>query len=93
MKRPCLVYVNASWCGHCTAMRPTMEAVATMLKGRMPIYDIDADVYSGDLSGWNIDGYPTLLALGSTGVRQTFKGPRTAADILRFGCIHAPVPC
>lgn len=35
----------ANWCGHCKALAPTWEKVATVLKGVVKVAALDADAH------------------------------------------------
>jgi thioredoxin 1 len=58
---PVLVDFWAEWCGPCRMMTPTVDAVATVYKGKMKVGKLNVDDNSGTAARYNIRGIPTLL--------------------------------
>ncbi len=85
-RRPSLLYVNATWCGHCRQLRPTMDQVAGVFGEMVPVYSIDGDVHKDLLSQLGVDGFPTIVFQDKEGKRFTYTGARTLDAITSFVC-------
>eukprot|EP01067_Filipodium_phascolosomae_P009137 Filipodium_phascolosomae@DN8065_c0_g1_i1.p1 len=78
----------APWCGHCKALAPTWEQVATQLKGKVNVAKVDATVETQLAQRFKIEGFPTLKFFPggkkSLDTVQTYNGPRSAQDIMDY---------
>jgi len=83
---PAFVEFFAPWCGHCKALTPEFETLATAFKGQpVTIASVDADKHR-DLGGrFDVKGFPTIkyFAAGSSKA-EDYSGGRTAPDMLDF---------
>eukprot|EP00741_Cyanophora_paradoxa_P022168 tig00021435_g21400.t1 len=84
-----IVMAYASWCGHCKAMKPAFNEVASDLKGKFVVARVDASAHGvrsvGDV---DIAGYPTVvLAKDSDAGREggvkveEYNGGRSASSM------------
>ena len=59
-KTPVLVDFYADWCPPCKALSPTLDKLATELKGQLRIVKIDVDASRDLASQFNIRSIPTM---------------------------------
>ncbi len=59
---PVVVDLWAPWCGPCKAVKPTLEKLATEYKGRVDLWEINADDSHELLQKLGVYGIPTLIA-------------------------------
>jgi len=78
----------ATWCGHCKAMAPDWEKVATSLKGKVKIGKVDAATDRILAKRFEIQGFPTLklfpVGKKSDSLAQSYEGPRKAEDLEKY---------
>jgi protein disulfide-isomerase A1 len=55
-----LIKYYAPWCGHCKALAPTWEALATDVADISDLIIADFDATANEVAGLEIRGYPTL---------------------------------
>lgn len=69
---PVLVDFHAKWCGPCKAMAPTLELVASELKGKVKVVKVDVDENPGITQKYAIQAMPTLMVFkgGEVKARQ-----------------------
>jgi thioredoxin-like negative regulator of GroEL len=82
---PALLFVNVSWCGHCTRAKPLMEKVATALGSTVPVLSVDGDKNKALAQQLEVQSYPTILLATKEGA-ITFLGERTFDQIIGFVC-------
>lgn len=90
--QPVLLYINATWCGHCKRLRPTMEKVAGVLGDIVPVYSVDGDTYKTLLEQLRVQGFPTIIYQEGKGRRFEYKGERSLDAITSFVCQNATSP-
>lgn len=83
---PALLYVNVTWCGHCRALKPTMEQVAGVLGSVVPVYSVDGDSRDDLTSALGVKGFPTIVYVDAGGKRFQYTGERTLDAITSFVC-------
>ncbi|PFH38095.1 putative protein disulfide isomerase-related protein (provisional) [Besnoitia besnoiti] len=78
----------APWCGHCKALAPTWEEVATALKGKVKVGKVDATTEKVLASTYGIRGFPTLKLFPagekSVSLAKDYEGARTLESILKY---------
>ena len=82
---PSLVFVYATWCGHCKTAKPIIDKVATALGWNVPVYGIDADKNALLLESMQVKSFPTIVYVSRDGVK-TFQGERSFDRIIGFVC-------
>ncbi|MCO5602728.1 hypothetical protein L7F22_056865 [Adiantum nelumboides] len=80
-----LVEFYASWCGHCKALVPTWEKVASVFKGIVKVAAVDADEHKSLAQEYEIKGFPTIKVFGVGNGPVDYQGPRDAKSIAEFG--------
>lgn len=78
----------APWCGHCKALAPTWETVATALQGKVKVGKVDATVHTGLAHRFGVQGFPTLQLFPAgkklTSSAVPYNGPRDEGDLVNF---------
>ena len=87
---PAVLFVNAAWCGHCTATKPEVRKLSRVLGSEIPVYDVDGDANAALVDKWKVEGFPTFFYVGPTGRRSRYAGAdRTAAALADWACAKA----
>ncbi|XP_052178067.1 protein disulfide isomerase-like 2-3 [Diospyros lotus] len=79
-----LVEFFAPWCGHCQALTPTWEKVASVLKGVATVAALDADAHQSLAQEYGIRGFPTIKVFVPGKSPEDYQGPRDAKPIVEF---------
>jgi thiol-disulfide isomerase/thioredoxin len=88
VSQPRKVYlIYANWCGHCTEFKPTWERLKSQYGSMMQeINEKDKTALSAFTNkyGFNVESYPTIVAVES-GKVEKFEGNRgNDAELIRF---------
>eukprot|EP01134_Creolimax_fragrantissima_P007817 CFRG7817T1 len=79
-----IVEFYAPWCGHCKKLEPMFETAAKLMYGKVSFGKVDCTVASTISSRYQINGYPTIKALGEAG-EHDYRGERSIAALVKFG--------
>ncbi|ELR13438.1 thioredoxin domain containing protein [Acanthamoeba castellanii str. Neff] len=92
-----LVEFYAPWCGHCKSLAPTWEALATELKGTVPVAKVDATLNPLVKKRFGIKGFPTIIFF-KQGKQYVYTGGRSLEQLKAFALsghesvASAPIP-
>ncbi|XP_031105497.1 protein disulfide isomerase-like 2-3 [Ipomoea triloba] len=79
-----LVEFFAPWCGHCKALTPTYEKVASVLKGVATVAALDADAHRSLAQEYGIKGFPTIKVFVPGKQPVDYQGAREAKSMVDF---------
>ena len=88
MEQKSIVVFHAPWCGHCKALAPVVEELASTRQD-ISIYKINASKYGSEMREngaqyknimADVPGFPTIVYFGN-GERQVHAGPRTVENL------------
>lgn len=79
-----LVEFFAPWCGHCKALTPIWEKVATVLKGVATVAALDADAHKSLAQEYEIKGFPTIKVYVPGKPPVDYQGARDVKPIAEF---------
>ena len=77
---PTIVFVHATWCGHCSSMYPFWNTLCKSRRETNGLISIESEVVkqleaAGDVpAGWRIEGFPTIWVISGWRVVDTFNG-------------------
>ena len=78
-----MVKMYAPWCGHCQALAPTWEALATAHHADYNVAEVDCTRHEALCAEMDVHGYPTILAFAD-GVRTEYSGSRDLEALEEF---------
>jgi protein disulfide-isomerase-like protein len=79
-----LVKFYAPWCGHCKALAPTWELLATKLHPDVLVAKVDVTVHNELQSRFNVGGFPSIQLFKHGRPRGVHQGGRTAEAITEW---------
>lgn len=88
-KNPGMLFIYASWCGHCHRFAPTFNELQKQLGSDFPLVSLeDVELKSGDLSKHlNVSGFPTIKFFDQTGkIISDYNKNRDKEAILEHIC-------
>lgn len=71
---PVVVDFFAEWCGPCKAMAPTLDSVATEMKGKIKVVKVDVDKNPIITQKYSIQAMPTLILFHKGQVKARHSG-------------------
>ena len=84
---PVLVDFWAEWCVPCRRLAPTVDAVASELRGKLKVGKVNVDENPGAAQRFNVRGIPTLMLFKEARVVEVVVG---LVDKKRLTQIIAP---
>ncbi|MGE5250677.1 MAG: thioredoxin [Bacteroidota bacterium] len=82
--RPVIVDFWAPWCGPCRLIKPVLEKLGQEYRGRVDIWEINADEKPELLRSLNIHGIPTLLVFQQGEETLRYVGVKPAPVLRRL---------
>ncbi|XP_057446025.1 protein disulfide-isomerase-like [Lotus japonicus] len=81
-----LLEFYAPWCGHCKSLAPILDEVAVSYQNDADIVIAKFDATANDVptESFEVQGYPTLYFISSSGKISPYDGGRTKEDIIQF---------
>lgn len=73
-----------SWCGHCTALKPTWDQLAESVDSSVFIADVNCGDQQEMCEEMEITGYPTIKVFKAGEETSNYSGGRTLDDLLEF---------
>lgn len=86
-----LAMFHATWCGHCKAMKPNMQAAAADpdFPASVGVVMVDGDKCPRTVQAHGIRGYPTVKMLKDGKEAEEYRGNRTKQSLVDFARKHA----
>jgi len=79
-----VVEFSQPWCGHCTQFFPTLKKLATHLKGKVNVANVDCSGEGSECQQYGINGFPTIQYWSGGEKVGTYEGPREWNDLLAW---------
>ena len=79
-----LTYYYMENCGHCKRFAPEWDTFVQNYTGPVKLRKVEMNEAGGDLEKYNINGFPTILAVDENGDKKDYDGPRTSEGLTKF---------
>lgn len=79
-----LTYYYMENCGHCKRFNPEWDTFVQNYTGHVKLRKVEMNEAGGDLEKYNINGFPTILAVDENGDKKDYDGPRTSEGLTNF---------
>ena len=79
-----LTYYYMENCGHCKRFAPEWDTFVQNYTGHVKLRKVEMNEAGGDLEKYNINGFPTILAVDENGDKKDYDGPRTSEGLTKF---------
>ncbi|KAG6915044.1 hypothetical protein DXG01_013774 [Tephrocybe rancida] len=81
---PMFVKFFAPWCGHCKKLAPVWRQLASHMKNKVNIVEVNCDDHGALCKSYGVTGYPTLVYVTSGGVKSEYNGGRKIDQLRKF---------
>ena len=79
-----LTYYYMENCGHCKRFTPEWDTFVQNYTGQVKLRKVEMNEAGGDIEKYNINGFPTILAVDENGDKKDYDGPRTSEGLTKF---------
>lgn len=79
--RPVIVDLWAPWCGPCKMVKPSLEKLADEYKGRVDLWEINADENQELVRQLKVHGIPTLIGYYNDEEKMRFIGVKPRSEL------------
>ncbi|KAF5387700.1 hypothetical protein D9615_000009 [Tricholomella constricta] len=83
-KGPMFVKFFAPWCGHCKKLAPVWRQLATHMKGKLNVAEVDCEEHGALCKANDVTGYPTLVYITKGGLKSDYNGGRKLEQLKAF---------
>ena len=81
--KSCTYYYMTN-CGHCKTFTPIWDSFVQSYTGPIKLRKVEMNDAKDDIEKYNINGFPTILAIDEQGETKSFDGPRTKDGLTKF---------
>lgn len=87
-----LILFGTGWCKFCVNFAPVLEKTVKILGNSFPVFYVDCEKYSELSKSLEIQGYPTIMFVNSSGkMYKKYTGDRTVPGLLNTICDETQV--
>jgi len=79
-----LTYYYMENCGHCKRFNPEWDTFVQNYTGPVRLRKVEMNEAGADLKKYNINGFPTVIAVDENGDKKDYDGPRTSEGLTNF---------
>tara|TARA_B110000037_G_scaffold19722_2_gene21133 strand:+ start:2835 stop:3224 length:390 start_codon:yes stop_codon:yes gene_type:complete len=79
-----LTYYYMENCGHCKRFAPEWDTFVQNYTGQVKLRKVEMNEAGSDIEKYNINGFPTILAVDENGDKKDYDGPRTSEGLNKF---------